>query len=85
MWLPAPFYERAPLYWLLLGLLLIIVGTYLGLQIDRMFLYLGLGMGLACCIWSIRIFMRRSLRRPAANIDSGLDQTCELNYKPEEF
>ncbi|MDH3534042.1 MAG: hypothetical protein OEO82_13995 [Gammaproteobacteria bacterium] len=76
-------YERAPQYWLLLGLLFCLVGTYLGLQIERLYLYLGLVVGAACCLWSFLIFMRRSLRRPDVDTDPGLDQTCELNYKPD--
>jgi len=83
MWLPTPFYERAPHYWLLLGLLLIVLGAYLGLQMDRVYLYPGMGLGVACCLWSVRIFMRRSLQRPAARIEPDLDQTCEFNYKPD--
>lgn len=81
MWLPTPVYERAPYYWLLLGLLLIVTGTYLGLQADRIYLYLGAPVGLASCAWGIRVLMRRRIRRPAADLD--LDQTCELNYTPE--
>ena len=81
MWLPSAVYERAPQYWLLLGLLLIVTGTYLGLQIDRLYLYLGIGMGLACCAWGIRILMRRKIQRPY--VEPELDQTCEMNYKPE--
>jgi len=83
MWLPSAVYERAPQYWLLLGLLLIITGTYLGFQVGRMFMYVGIGVGLACCAWSIRVLMQRKIRRPAQNQDPELDQTCELNYKPD--
>lgn len=61
MWLPDSFYERAPQYWLLLGLMLIIVGTYLGVQMQKpLFIYLGVGVGAVCCLWSFRIFNRRT-------------------------
>ena len=73
MWLPTPFYERAPQYWLVLGLLFIIVGTYLGIEVDRSYLFLGIGVGLACCAWSARVFSQRSERRRKnreANVDN---------------
>lgn len=63
MWIPTPFYQRAPHYWLLLGLSLIIVGVYLGLEIQRSYLYVGVGVGLACCLWSLRVFSARSKAR----------------------
>jgi hypothetical protein len=84
MWLPIPFYQRAPHYWLLLGLLLIIIGIYLGLEVQRLYLYIGVGIGMACCLWSLRIFMRRTPGRPPLDYDEYLDQTCELNHKPEQ-
>lgn len=67
MWLPTPLYERAPHYWLFLGLFLIVTGTYLGLEMQRAYLYAGVGMGLACCAWSVRTYWQRSLRREQAS------------------
>lgn len=63
MWLPTPLYEKAPHYWLFLGLFLIAVGTYLGLEMDRTYLYVGVTVGLACCGWSIRTYWQRSFNR----------------------
>jgi len=63
MWLPSPVYEKAPHYWLLLGLLLIVLGVYLGLQIASTYLYLGVTAGVASCAWSILTYWQRSLRR----------------------
>lgn len=72
MWLPSQFYEKAPHYWLLLGLLFIIVGSYLGLQIELNYLYFGVIVGLCCCLWSIRVFnIRAKHRRPESSDDSG--------------
>jgi len=62
MWLPSPFYERAPHYWLFIGLLLMILGLYLGIEMDRMFLFVGLALGFASCAWGVRVFLRRSRR-----------------------
>jgi hypothetical protein len=84
MWLPTPFYERAPHYWLLLGLLLVIIGIYLGFEVHRSYMYFGVGIGLACCLWSLRIFIRGKPRRPELKYDDYLDQTCELNYNPKQ-
>ncbi len=71
MWIPTPFYERAPQYWLFLGLFLIVTGTYLGIETDRRLLYVGLGFGLACCAWSIRTYTQRSLRRERSSGAAG--------------
>ena len=63
MWLPTPIYEKAPHYWLLLGLLLIVLGVYLGLAVARSYLYLGVGFGAVSCAWSVRTYWKRSLQR----------------------
>lgn len=84
MYLPPQFYERAPHYWLLLGILLIIVGIYLGIEVQRPYLYFGVGIGVACCLWSLRTFTRRTPGRAAQNYDEYLDQTCELNHNPKQ-
>lgn len=63
MYLPTPFYEKAPHYWLLLGLLFIVVGTYLGFQDERAYFYIGITIGVACCAWSMRVFSKRAQKR----------------------
>ena len=79
MYLPNSLYERAPHYWLLIGLLLVIVGIYLGIQVDTKFLVLGVSMGLLSCAWGIRVLLRRS-RKPGEadvatpNSDDGLTE-----------
>ena len=60
MWLPTPFYDRAPHYWLFIGALLAIVGVYLGFEGDRGFMVFGLVTGFASCAWGGRIFLRRA-------------------------
>jgi hypothetical protein len=57
MWLPTPLYERIPQFWLLLGLLFMSSGTYLGFDYSLSFVYFGVGF--ACCIWSLWIFSMR--------------------------
>ena len=62
MWIPTPVYERIPQFWLLLGLLFMSSGTYLGFDYSLSFAYFGAGF--ACCIWSLWIFsMRLKARR----------------------
>lgn len=72
MWLPTRLYEKAPHYWLFLGLFLMVVGTYLGLEMDPRYLYVGLGVGFACCAWSARTYWQRSFNREqaAGEVDS---------------
>ena len=44
-------------------------------------------VGAACVIgfvgWSIRSRLNRKHSRPVEVVDPDLDQTCELNYRPE--
>ena len=71
MWLPSQFYEKAPHYWLILGLLFIVVGSYLGLQIGLNYLYFGVAVGICCCCWSVRVFSARAKhRRPESSDES---------------
>ncbi|MDH3614387.1 MAG: hypothetical protein OEU90_05255 [Gammaproteobacteria bacterium] len=86
MWLSSNFYERAPQYWLLIGLLLVITGTYLGLQVERMYMYFGVATGVTCIVWSVVVFIRRAKRlnrQPIETYDEYLEQTCELNQSPD--
>lgn len=84
MWSPDSSHEKRPHYWLVAGLVLIVMGTYLAIALDRSYLYLGVGVGVACCIWSIRIFTQHKSRLPEPFHDPDLDQTCELNYDPRK-
>jgi hypothetical protein len=61
MWMPTPVYERIPQFWLLLGLLFMSSGTYLGFDYSLSFVYFGVGF--ACCIWSLWIFAMRLRNR----------------------
>jgi hypothetical protein len=61
MWIPTPIYERIPQFWLLLGLLFMSAGTYLGFDYKLSFLYFGVGF--VCCIWSLWIFTMRLKHR----------------------
>jgi len=66
MWIPTPLYEKAPHYWLVLGLFLIIIGAYLGFEIQRWYMYIGITLGLASCLWSARTYWQRALQREQA-------------------
>lgn len=46
MWLPSPIYERLPVFWIILGLLFIAGGLYIGLEISPALGYVT--VGLAC-------------------------------------
>lgn len=61
MWIPTPIYERIPQFWLLLGLLFMSSGTYLGFDYKLSFVYFGVGF--ACCIRSLWIFTMRLKHR----------------------
>jgi hypothetical protein len=57
MFLPTPIYERLPQFWLLLGLLFMSSGLYLGFDYSLSFLYFGVGF--SCCLWSMWVFTKR--------------------------
>ncbi len=60
MYLPTFLYKRAPLFWLFIGALLIILGVYLGLEMNRNFLYVGVPLGIGSCLWGLRVMMKRN-------------------------
>jgi len=61
MWLPKPVYERVSQFWLLLGLMFIGSGFYLGPGYSLSLLYYCVGA--ACVLWSICVFVMRSRHR----------------------
>ena len=61
MWLPTPIYERVPQFWLLIGLLFMSSGTYLGFDYALSFLYFA--VGILCVVWGGVIFVRRARYR----------------------
>jgi uncharacterized membrane protein HdeD (DUF308 family) len=67
MYIHSNLYERAPHYWIFIGVLLVILGIYLGIEMSSTFLFVGVTLGLASCAWGIRILMRRSRRSEDAN------------------
>ena len=68
MYLPDSLYERAPHYWLFIGLLLVVLGVYLGLQVDTKFMFVGVSLGLLSCAWGVRVFLRRSRKPGEADV-----------------
>lgn len=87
MFVPKVVYEYAPFYWIILGVLLIVTGTYYGQADNPMFFFAGIGGGAIACVWGLVVFGRRlsqESRKPCATYDEYLDQTCELNLKTIE-
>jgi hypothetical protein len=60
MYLHDTLYERAPHYWISVGILLVILGIYLGTEISATYAFVGVTLGLASCAWGVRILMRRA-------------------------
>ncbi len=60
MYLPSTLYERAPHYWIFIGVLLVVLGIYHGFEVGGTFLYTGVALGLASCFWGARVLVRRS-------------------------
>lgn len=68
MYLPNSLYERAPQYWLFIGMLLIVLGIYLGIEMSGTFMYVGVLLGLASCAWGARVMFRRSRKPGEADV-----------------
>ncbi len=68
MYIPESLYERAPQYWLFVGLLLVILGVYLGLQVNNKFLFVGVSLGLLSCAWGVRVFVHRARKAGEADV-----------------
>ena len=63
MWIPTPIYERIPQFYVLIGLLFMSSGLYLGFDFKLTFVYLG--TGIFCFVWGLRIFLMRLVYRKA--------------------
>lgn len=84
MFVPKSIYDKAPFYWIILGVLLIVTGTYYGKAGDPIFFLAGIGGGAIACIWGLVVFSKRlaqQSRLSTATYDDYLDQTCELNLR----
>ncbi len=83
MWLPTPFYERAPLFWLLLGVLFITAALWVGF--DRLLAFIYFGVGCFCVAWGFGIYVMRGKHRRGPYPVRGLhmiqvlDKTQPLN------
>ena len=62
MWPPKPIYERYPQVWILLGLLFVTTGLYLGFEVSYSFLYVMVGF--FCCVFGVALFALRFMERP---------------------
>jgi hypothetical protein len=61
MWIPTPVYERLPQFWLLLGLLFMSSGVYLGFEYRLSSAYFFIGA--LCVVWSAKtLIMRQKFR-----------------------
>jgi len=63
MWIPAPIYERIPQFWVLISLLFMSSGVYLGFDYSLTWVYFGTGV--FCFAWGVRLFVMRFVYRKA--------------------
>ena len=57
MWIPTPVYERTPHAWLVIGLVFMSSGLYLGFSYSWSYFYFCVGV--ACCLFSMWVFSMR--------------------------
>lgn len=57
MWLPTPIYERTPQLWLLMAVLFVVLGAYIGFDYALTYFYMLLGI-----ICGVRGFQVRRMR-----------------------
>jgi len=66
MWLPTPMYERTPQLWLLMAVLFIVLGLYIGFDYKLTYFYVALGI--ICGVRGLQVLrMRKSFRRTASD------------------
>ncbi len=82
MWIPTPIYERIPQFWLLLGLLFITSGAFLGFEYKLTFVYFGVGF--ICCMWSMWIFTMRLRGRKAPQQTQHQAESAEQPQQAEQ-
>jgi len=82
MWIPTPIYERIPQFWLLLGLLFMSSGTYLGFDYNLSFFYFGVGF--VCAVWSLVVFSKRLAHRqiPQESVEQAEQAKARRNVEP---
>lgn len=62
MWLPTPIYERTPQLWLLIAVLFVVLGAYIGFDYALTYCYMLLGIICGVCgfhVWRMRVNFRR--------------------------
>lgn len=84
MWLPTSLYERVPQFWLLLGVLFMITGLYLGIEYHMAFLYVGVGA--ACVLWGVAVVVWRHRFRttPLSRTSAGTPDRVPGQYDAED-
>lgn len=63
MWLPTPIYERTPQLWLLMAILFVVLGSYIGFAYPLTYFYVLLGV--VCAVRGTQVLrMRKRFRTP---------------------
>ena len=79
MWLPAPLYERLPIFWIVLGLLFIAGGLYIGLEFSPALGYIT--VGIACFFAGVTVAgIRAKYRRDKAAGSNVSDSNESLTH-----
>ncbi len=69
---------------MVVGVLLVLVGTYLGASLNQIYYFLGIGGGAVTSGWGLWVFRKRLAtknRQVCETYDEYLSQTMELNLQ----
>ena len=81
MFVPKFVYEKAPFYWIILGVLLIVTGTYYGKAGDPVYFFAGIGGGAIACVWGFVVFGRRLSRESSERQTSCFDPITGMPWE----
>ena len=74
--IPRGLYDSAPYYWVVIGIVLLVLGTYVAVTGASAHYALGLISGVISCIWGLRVFQQRLSRRV-----QGRCSTCDKHVQ----
>ena len=77
MWLPTPIYERTPQLWMLMAVLFVVLGLYIGFAYKLTIFYVALGLFCAGRGFHVLRMRRNHRREKCVEAESDADSAVE--------